>query len=97
MSALYVTVFTDASQTALGDVEQSLSIANLSGSNAQTAVITRNGTLSTKRIRVYSEAAAWIAFGTDPDATGTLRIPIGADNPEYFTVPVGYKVAGVTR
>lgn len=95
---LYINVWTDASQTALGDIEQSLVITTLSGANQQSAAVAQNGSLTTKRVRLFAEVDCFVTWSTgNPDATGSGRIPLGASNPEYFTVPVGTKFAAITR
>lgn len=95
---LYVNVWTDASQTALGDIEQTLVITTLTGANQTTAAVAQNGTLSTKRVRLFAEVSCFVTWGTgSPDATGSNRVALGAENPEYFTVPVGTKFSAITR
>src|SRR3954466_13090361 len=97
-SNLYINVWPDASQTALGDIEQLLTISTLSASNQISGGVSLNGTLSTKRVRLFAEVACFVTWGSgSPDATGAIRVPLGAENPEYFTVPVGTKFAAVTR
>jgi len=98
MANLYVNVWPDAKETALGTMEAVLKITTLSGSNQVTSAVAENGTTKIKRVRIYAEANAFIAMGANPDATeAAQQIPIGADNPEYFTVPLGTKFAGITR
>ena len=98
MASLFATVFPDANQTALGDIEAVLTVATLSGTNQQTAVVADGGTTKIKRVRVFVDGNAWVSYGTNPDATDTAkRFPMGSENPEYFTVPVGAKFAAITR
>jgi len=52
---------------------------------------------TTALVRVYSDAACHIVFGTNPTAT-TSSAKLAADAPEYFSVPVGgaLKVSAIT-
>jgi hypothetical protein len=101
MSNLYINVWPDASQTALGDIEDLLTISTLSGSNQISGGVSLKGTLSTKRVRLFAEVACWVTWASAdaaaPDATGAIRVPLGAENPEYMTVPVGTRFAAITR
>src|SRR4051812_20408755 len=98
MASLYVTVFPDAQQTALGDIAQTLTIATISGSTQPTGKVSQIGSLGFVRVRVFADGDCWLAMGTAPDATNAAaRLPLGASNPEYFTVPHGHKFDAVTR
>lgn len=95
---LYINVWTDVGATALGDLEATMVISTLSGSNQTSAAVALNGTLTTKRVRLFSEVDCFVTWGTgSPDATGSNRVALGANNAEYFTVPVGTKFAAITR
>lgn len=62
-----------------------------SASNSQSAASTKS------YARVVGDAAHWIAFGSNPDATvttGRYYLPSGVV--EYFELDVGQKVAAVT-
>lgn len=48
-------------------------------------------------VRVVSDAAHWVAFGSNPDATTTTgRFYLPANTVEYFQIEVGNKVAAIT-
>lgn len=95
MSNLYISVWTDAAAVALGDVEQSETVA-IGVSSTQSNVITQNNTLPRKRVRLFAEASCFVAWGTNPTASAT-GVPLGAENPEYFDIPVGHKIAVIQR
>lgn len=62
-----------------------------SASNAQSAAVTHNF------VRLVSDAAHYIAIGSNPDATtATARIYLPANVVEYFQIEKGNKVAAVT-
>jgi hypothetical protein len=62
-----------------------------SGSNTQSAASTLTF------VRLVSDAAHWVAIGSNPDATTTTgRFYLPANTVEYFQIEIGNKVAGIT-
>lgn len=62
-----------------------------SASNVQSAAATRS------HVRVVGDAAHWIAFGANPDATVTTsRYYLPSGVVEYFELDAGQKIAAVT-
>ena len=64
----------------------------LSGSNQQSAAFNA----STRLVRVVATVAAYVAFGSNPDATASPRVYMAAGSTDYFAVEPGQKIAGVT-
>ena len=63
----------------------------ISGTSAQSSAFNAG----TRFIRVHTDVTCHILVGADPTATtADLRMP--ADSTEYFAVPLGYKIAGIT-
>lgn len=64
----------------------------LTGSNQQSSAFNAQ----TRLVRVVATVAAYIAFGTNPDATTSPRIYMAEGSTDYFAVEPGQKIAGVT-
>ena len=95
MATIYMHVWTSATATAEGDVEQSDS-ETIGVSSSPLSVITKNNTRGIKSMRLFADADCFIAIGENPTADST-GIPLGANNPEYFSIKVGQRVAVITR
>lgn len=96
MSELQITVFDGAGPTALGPVllEEKITV---SATSAQTTAMP--GTRLSRIVRVFSDVNIYLTWGVNPTALtdGSDGRMIGADNPEYFQVPAGQKLAAITR
>ena len=91
---VYMTVWESASEVALGDPIQFTSAA-IDGANS--AAISGSGR-KRRRVRLYADAACWIAYGANPTATGaTDSMALGADNPEYVDIEAGHVLTAITR
>jgi hypothetical protein len=53
-------------------------------------------TEQTALIRIFADAECAIAVGEDPEAT-TSNYPVGAKAEAYFYVPVGFRIAVISR
>jgi len=94
MSSVYMTVWESAAEVALGDPLQFTS-ATIGGSNS--GAISGDGR-KRRRVRLYSEAACWVKWGSNPTATGaTDSIPLSADNPEYVDIEAGHVLTAIAR
>ena len=94
MANLYISVYDGAASTPIGDPEQYLT-AVIGGANSDT-VLGSNRKRWTARF--YAESDCWMKRGENPTATGASDSePIGADNPEYFTVEAGHVITAITR
>jgi len=96
MATLQLTVFADATQVALGPVLQE-EIVTYTSSSVQSNVITGSGL--TRLVRFYSDADCFVHWGSNPTAltNGTAGRYVGANNPEYFSLSAGEKVAVIER
>jgi hypothetical protein len=94
MAAVYMTVWEDAAEVALGDALQ-YTQATIGGANS--AAITGTGK-KRRRVRIYAEAACWVKTGANPTATGaTDSMPVGADNPEYLDIEASHVLTAIVR
>lgn len=99
MATLYVT-FCDVGVSGkngsgmlpMADGERGVSSSmTISGTNAQSGAATRN------YVRIGTDAACYVCFGSNPDATVTTgRYWMPANSVEYFQIEKGNKVAAVT-
>lgn len=96
MASLQLTVFSNATSTAVGDVLQEEIIA-VSGTSAQSNAITGSGNY--RVVRMYADVDCFITWGSNPTAlsNGTGGRFVGANNPEYFRLQAGEKVAVIER
>ena len=91
---VYMTVWESASEVALGDPIQFTSAA-IGGTDS--APISGSGR-KRRRVRLYADAACWVAYGSSPTATGaTDAMALGADNPEYVDMEAGHVLTAIAR
>ncbi len=97
MATLFIAVWRDAAEVALGDPLQEIAVA-IGAASAQSAAITGKDR-QRNRIRLFADADCFVTWGTDPTALtdGTAGRPLGAGNPEYFDIEAGQKVAVIQR
>jgi hypothetical protein len=105
MATLYITEYGKLGQVALegfgpsGPTQAAMEPAltnqavSISGTSASSSAFQAN----TMLVRLQTDTACWIVFGTGPTATAS-NTPLAANAPEYFCVPLGgtYKVAAIT-
>ena len=96
MPEFQMSVFQDAVSTALGPVIQEEKIT-ISGTSAQTSALP--GTKRNRSVRIYSDTDCYVTWGENPTALtdGSEGRMVGANNPEYFSIPAGYKLAAIVR
>ncbi|MDJ0896923.1 MAG: hypothetical protein QNJ92_17395 [Alphaproteobacteria bacterium] len=94
MSTLSCTVYNSASEVALGEPLETLTVS-IGATSDQTSAITTDG-MARKRVRLFAQADCYIAYGENPTASSST-IPLGAENPEYFDIAAGHKVAVIER
>lgn len=97
MATLQFTVWDTAAEVALGDPSQEDTVA-IGGTSAQTAEITAEGK-KRRRVRIICDTNAWVTWGEDPTALadGSAGRMMGAENPEYFDIESGHKIAVIQR
>ena len=98
MSNLYIAAFKDAKEVALGlpELEEAVSYTT---SSIQSTVLPVQNPPITYRVRIFSDADCFVTWGDDPTALvdGTEGRPIGANNPEYFAIQNGQRLAVINR
>ena len=94
MTTLSLTVYDSAAEVALGDSLETLTVS-IGATSAQSSAITTTG-MPRKRVRLFAQSDCYVAFGSNPTAS-TSTVPLGAENPEFFDVKAGDKVAVIER
>lgn len=96
MANLQYTAFPDAGVVALGDPAAEAVVAIGAGSLQSAAL---PGSRISYRVRVYPEADCYVTWGANPTAKadGTDGRMMGANNPEYFAIEGGHKIAVIQR
>ena len=97
MATLFFTVWRTAEEVALGDPLQESTI-DIAATTTQGVVITGDNR-QRNRVRVMADANCFVTWGEDPTATddGLSGRPMGSENPEYFDIEAGHKIAVITR
>jgi len=97
MATLFYAVYESAGEVALGDPIQEGTVT-IGVASAQSATISGSGR-KRKRVRLYADVNAFVTWGSNPTALndGTDGRPMGADNPEYFDIEAGHKIATILR
>jgi hypothetical protein len=98
MSNLYIAAFKDAKEVALGlpSLEEVVSYTTPAQSSSELPVV--NPPID-YRVRIFSDADCFVTWGENPTALqdGSEGRPIGANNPEYFSIKNGYKLSVIER
>jgi hypothetical protein len=98
MANLYIAAFKDAKEVALGlpELEESVTYA---GTSVQSTVLPTQNPGIDYRVRIFSDADCYVTWGENPTALqdGTSGRPIGASNPEYFSIKNGHRLAVIER
>lgn len=98
MSNLYIAAFKDAKEVALGlpALEEQVVYTT---SSVQSTVLPVQTPGIDYRVRIFSDADCFVTWGENPTATidGTSGRPIGANNPEYFSIKNGHRLAVIER
>jgi hypothetical protein len=97
MASLFITVWDDAAEVALGVPLQQMVVA-IGATSVQSAVVAGIGNAH-KRMRLLADVDCFVIPGDNPTALGdgTMGIPLGAENPEYHSIDVGQRVAVIER
>jgi len=97
MATLYFCVWEDAGMVALGQPIQEGTIA-IGGASAQGAVIS-GSPRRPRRVRIFCDVDAFVTWGEDPTAVndGSDGRPMGSENPEYWDLEAGHRIAVIER
>ena len=95
MATLFFTVWEVAGSTPDGAVLQEESIS-IGAASVQGSAITGSGKRK-RQVRIFCDADAFVTWGSDPTASSSDGRPMGQDNPEYFTLEAGQKIATIER
>ena len=94
MPTLTFTVWHNAGATGSGPVLQEENIA-IGATSAQGSAISGSG--ETRKVRIFCDVNAYVTWGSDPTAASGSARPMGLENPEYFEINAGDKVAVLER
>ena len=91
---MQITVVGAAAEVALGDVLKEEK-STVSGTSAQTSAV--DGTDELRIVRVMCDTGSYVHWATSPTALvdGSAGRLIGANNPEYFSIKAGLKLAAI--
>ena len=97
MPTLFYAAFHSATQTAEGTPLLEGKIAIGAGS-LQSAAMPGASRVS-RRVRIFCDSKAYVTWGTNPTAVndGSDGRPMGSENPEYFDLEAGWKIAVIER
>lgn len=97
MATLQITVFEMAASTALGDPLQE-EVVTVGAGSLSSNVIVGSGK-KRRTIRFYTDTDCFVTWGESPTAKtdGEAGRMLGADNPEYWNVQAGHKIAVIER
>jgi hypothetical protein len=91
-----VCVWEHAGEVALGDPLQEFQIDIAASSTESTETIIGSGN-KRKRARLFADSDCFATWGLTPVAVSTASRPMGAENPEYFDIRSGDKIAVIER
>jgi len=97
MATLFIAVWEDAEEVALGNPIQEMTV-DIGVASAQSDAI--SGTLNKRRrVRLFADGNCFATWGADPTALndGTDGRPLGASTPEYFDIQSEHKIAVIER
>ena len=96
MPTLFITVFRSAGSTAHNNPSQE-EVVTIGGGSLQSNAIT--GARGLRTVRLYPDTDCFVTWGASPTAVGdgSEGRAMGADNPEYFSIPVGDIIAVIER
>ena len=97
MATLFITVFSVAGSTALGDPIQEEAVTIGAGS-LKSNVITGTGR-KRRTVRLFADADCFVTWDSDPTvlADGSNGRPMGSENPEYWDIEAGHEIAVIER
>lgn len=98
MATLFIAVWGDATQTLVGNPVQEMTVSVGAGS-LQSAVLIADNNKVWRRVRLFTDADCFVTWGANPTAKndGSDGRPLGAENPEVFTIESGLKIAVISR
>ena len=94
MASVFITAWDSADKVAKGAPTDFI-VATLGG--GASAALAGSGR-KRKVVRLYADANCFVQWAKVPSATdGTDSVPLGANNPEYFDIEVGFAIDAITR
>lgn len=97
MATLFITVWRDAEEVALGQPIQEMTV-NIGVSSTNSAIIVGTDR-QRNRVRIFADSNAFVTWDVNPTALndGTSGRAMGSENPEYFDIESGHKIAVIER
>lgn len=97
MASLFITVWRDAEEVALGQPLQEMAVT-ISGTAAESAVLTGKNR-ARNRVRLMPDTNCFVTWNTDPTALndGFEGRAMGSEAAEYFDIEAGHKISVIER
>ena len=95
MATLWIAVFEGAAEVAMGDPLEETTVNIGATSTPMASAITGSGR-KRRRVRLFADADCHVTWAASPTAS-TGNLPLGSENPEYFDIEAGHKVAVIER
>lgn len=99
MAKLFIGVWGGAGLALVGEPLQEIAVT-ISGTSAQSAAAIDGPSKPTQRqVRLMTDTDCFVTWGANPTALqdGTAGRPLGAENPEVFTIDSGSLIAVIER
>ena len=96
MATLFVTVWEHAEAVAVGGPLQEFQV-NIAATSTTSTEIIPGSPRRRRRIRLFADADCFVTWSATPVAVSTASRPMGAENPEYFDIEAGFKIAVIER
>lgn len=97
MATLFYCVWEAAENVALGAPLQE-GVVTVGAGSLQSAVIVGSGK-KRRRVRLFTDTNCFVTWSEDPTAVndGTDGRPMGSENPEFWDIQSGHKIAVIER
>jgi len=96
MATLFVTVWEHAGEVAVGGPIQEFQV-NIAATSTPSTEIIPGSPRRRRRIRLFADADCFVTWAATPVAVSSASRPLGAENPEYFEIEAGFKIAVIQR
>lgn len=98
MATLFIGVWGGAGLALVGEPLQEMAVT-ISGTSAQSAAVSGPTKPAQRQVRLFTDMDCFVTWGANPTALtdGTGGRPLGAENPEVFTIDSGSLIAVIER
>ena len=98
VATLYIGVWGGAGLALVGEPLQEMAVT-ISGTSAQSVPVSGPSRPTQRQVRLFTDTDCFVTWGANPTAlnNGTGGRPLGAENPEVFTIDSGSLIAVIER